>query len=113
MQRIKAIVDAADDESRPVLFLLDEILQGTNSHDRRIGAEGVIRTLLDRGNIGLVTTHDLALTEIVDEFEGRARNAHLQDELRNGKMTFDYKLHPGIVTKSNALELMRSMGLDV
>jgi DNA mismatch repair ATPase MutS len=96
-----------------VLFLLDEILQGTNSHDRRIGAEGVIRTLVERGAIGLVTTHDLALTEITRGFDGRAVNCHFQDDLTEGRMTFDYQLRPGVVEKSNALELMRSMGLDV
>jgi len=96
-----------------VLFLLDEILQGTNSHDRRIGAEGVIRTLVERGAIGLVTTHDLALTDITARLDGRAVNCHFQDDLTDGRMTFDYQLRPGVVEKSNALELMRSMGLDV
>jgi predicted ATPase len=98
---------------RPLLFLLDEILQGTNSHDRRIGAEGVIRTLVERGAIGLVTTHDLALTDITASLDGRAVNCHFQDDLTDGRMTFDYQLRPGVVEKSNALELMRSMGLDV
>jgi MutS-like protein len=97
----------------PLLFLLDEVLQGTNSKDRFIGAQGVIRALLGRGAIGLVSTHDLALTEI--EVAGRAvlRNLHFQDELVEGRMKFDFKLHDGIVTKSNGLELMRSIGLDV
>lgn len=113
LQRMKAIVDASENSQGPVLFLLDEILQGTNSHDRRIGAEGVIHTLVERGGIGLVTTHDLALTEIVSGFDGKAVNAHFQDEIINGKMTFDYQLRDGVVEKSNALDLMRSMGLDV
>jgi len=112
LRRIKAIVDAAG-QSPPLLFLLDEILQGTNSHDRRIGAEGVIRTLMERGCLGLVTTHDLALTEIISTFDGEAVNCHFQDEISDGRMTFDYRLRPGIVEKSNALELMRSMGLEV
>jgi hypothetical protein len=96
-----------------LLFLLDEVLQGTNSRDRFIGAQGVIRALLGRGAIGLVTTHDLALTEIDVAASGRLRNLHFQDELRDGRMKFDFKLHEGIVTKSNGLELMRSIGLDV
>jgi len=96
-----------------LLFLLDEVLQGTNSRDRFIGAQGVIRALLGRGAIGLVTTHDLALTEIDVADGGRLRNLHFQDELRDGRMKFDFKLHEGIVTKSNGLELMRSIGLDV
>jgi DNA mismatch repair ATPase MutS len=97
----------------PLLFLLDEVLQGTNSRDRFVGAQGVIRALLGRGSIGLVTTHDLALTQIDVAAGGRLRNLHFQDELRDGRMKFDFKLHEGIVTKSNGLELMRSIGLDV
>jgi hypothetical protein len=97
----------------PVLFLLDEILHGTNSHDRRIGAEGVVRGLIERGAIGLVTTHDLALARIAEELAPRAANVHFQDHLADGKMTFDYRLRPGVVQRSNALELMRSVGLDV
>ena len=96
----------------PLLFLLDEVLQGTNSKDRFIGAQGVIRALIGRGAIGLVSTHDLALTEI-DIAGSRLRNLHFQDELQDGRMKFDFKLHEGIVTKSNGLELMRSIGLDV
>jgi DNA mismatch repair ATPase MutS len=66
-----------------------------------------------RGAIGLVSTHDLALTDIGAAIEGHLRNVHFQDELANGRMTFDYKLRDGVVTKSNGLELMRSVGLDV
>ncbi len=98
---------------RPLLFLLDELLQGTNSHDRRIGAEAVIRTLVDRGAIGLLTTHDLALADIANALAPRARNVHFEDHLEGGKITFDYQLRPGVVEKSNALELMRSIGLQV
>jgi hypothetical protein len=96
-----------------LLFLLDELLQGTNSNDRRIGAEGIVRALVKRGAIGLVSTHDLALTDIGGPVEGHLKNVHFQDEFADGKMTFDYKLRDGIVTKSNGLELMRSVGLDV
>ena len=97
----------------PLLFIIDEILHGTNSHDRRIGSEAVLRGLVERGAIGLVTTHDLALTNIVEELQPRARNVHLEDHLEDGKMTFDYILRDGIVKKSNAIELMRSVGLEV
>lgn len=97
----------------PVLFLLDEILHGTNSHDRRIGAEGVVRGLIERGAIGLVTTHDLALAHIAEVLAPRAANVHFEDHLEGGKMTFDYLLRPGVIQRSNALELMRSVGLDV
>jgi hypothetical protein len=97
----------------PVLFLLDELLHGTNSHDRRIGAEAIVRGLVERGAIGLLTTHDLALAHIAEALAPRAENVHFEDHLENGRMTFDYRLHPGIVEKSNALELMRSVGLQV
>ena len=109
--RLRQIFDLAGGEP-PLLFLLDELLQGTNSKDRRIGAEGIVRALVKRGAIGLVSTHDLALTDIGGPAEG-LRNVHFQDELVDGKMIFDYKLHDGVVTKSNGLALMRSVGLDV
>ncbi len=112
LRRLKAVVDLAEGE-RPLLFLLDEILQGTNSHDRRVGSEGVIKKLIEQGAVGLVTTHDLALTDIVQELNGKAENAHFEDHIENGEMTFDYKIRPGVVQKSNALELMRMIGLDV
>jgi hypothetical protein len=110
--RLHQIVDLTK-SSLPVVFLLDEILHGTNSHDRLIGAEGVVRGLVERGAIGLVTTHDLALTRIVDELGERAANVHFEDHLEAGKMTFDYILRPGVLQKSNALELMRSVGLEI
>lgn len=110
--RLRQIFDLAGGDP-PLLFLLDELLQGTNSKDRRIGAEGIVRALAKRGAIGLVSTHDLALTDIGGSGDGHLHNVHFQDELVNGKMTFDYTLRDGIVTKSNGLELMRSVGLDV
>jgi hypothetical protein len=97
----------------PVLFLLDELLHGTNSHDRRIGAEAIVRGLVERGAMGLVTTHDLALAQVVEGLAPRAANVHFEDQFENGRMRFDYRLHAGVVEKSNALELMRSVGLEV
>ncbi len=97
----------------PLLFIIDEILHGTNSHDRRIGAEAVLRGLVERGAMGLVTTHDLALTNIVTDAHTHARNVHFEDHLEDGRMTFDYILRDGVVKKSNAIELMRSVGLEV
>jgi MutS domain V len=100
-------------ESPPVLFLVDELLHGTNSHDRRIGAEAIVRGLVERGAIGLVTTHDLALAHVADALGSRGANVHFQDVIENGLIHFDYRMRPGVVQKSNALELMRSVGLDV
>jgi len=110
--RLRQVVDLSHGEL-PLLFLLDEILHGTNSHDRRIGAEAVIRTLVRSGALGLVTTHDLALARIVDDPVLHAANGHFQDTIAEGRIAFDYHLQPGVVTKSNAIELMRSVGLDV
>ena len=109
--RLRQIVEMAD--SGPLIFLLDEILHGTNSHDRLIGAEAVVKTLVEKGAVGLVTTHDLALARIAEDPNAGAKNVHFQDHLEDGEMRFDYRLQPGVVTKSNALELMRSVGLEV
>jgi len=111
ISRLSAIMRTAT--QGPLLFLIDEFLHGTNSHDRKIGAEAVVRGLVERGAIGLITTHDLALTGIVTTLAPRAANVHFQDFLEQGTMRFDYHLRPGIVEHSNALELMRSVGLDV
>jgi hypothetical protein len=97
----------------PMLFLLDEVLGGTNSHDRRIGAEAIMRSLIFGGAIGLTTTHDLALAGIADELAPRAANVHFEDHLENGRVTFDYRMRPGVVEKSNALALMRAVGIEV
>ncbi len=112
IMRLKLI----DQQSRgpvPVLFLLDELLSGTNSHDRRVGTESFVRTLLARGTIGLVTTHDLALAEIAEGLGGQAANFHFEDRFENGELRFDYRLTPGVVSTANALKLMRSIGLEV
>src|SRR6185437_3394397 len=98
---------------RPVLFLFDELLEGTNSHDRRIGAESLVRAQIDDGATGIVTTHDLALTDMAASIGSALRNAHFEDYIENGEMRFDFKLREGVVTKSNALELMRLVGLKV
>lgn len=120
IMRLKELSDLAKGEV-PLLFLLDEILHGTNSHDRRIGAEAIVRGLVARGAIGLVTTHDLALTELADEKRaqgqpddvGTLANAHFEDQVRDGEIAFDYRLRPGVVAHSNALALMRAVGLQL
>ena len=110
--RLGQIVKLAG-QGTALVFLLDEILGGTNSHDRRIGAGCIARNLVERGALGLMTTHDLALAQIAEEIQPPGANYHFEDEILNGKMSFDYRLRPGVVQKSNALELMRSVGLDV
>ena len=96
-----------------VMFLLDELLQGTNSKDRMVGAEGVVRALVAAGAIGVVTTHDLALAQMGGLPPGAMRNLHFQDEIVDGQMRFDFTLREGVAMKSNGVELMRLIGLKV
>jgi hypothetical protein len=110
--RLRAIY-ALLEQQPPLLFLLDELLQGTNSKDRLIGAEGIVRAFVAAGAIGLVSTHDLALTGIGGLPPGTLRNVHFQDDLSDGQMRFDFTLREGVVTKSNGIELMRAIGLKV
>lgn len=110
IERLKRITSLAGQEP-PLLFLLDELLAGTNSHDRRLGAEAILRRLVDDGAAGIVTTHDLALTEIADALGPAAENVHFRDVLVGDTMRFDYTLRPGVVDRGNALALMRLVGL--
>jgi len=118
VKRLRMLVDLGEQAPPPLLFLADEILSGTNSHDRRIGAEALVRALLQRGAVGLVTTHDLALTEVARSIEGAA-NVHFEDVLNgasaDGQLTFDYRVRQGPIDpgRSNALALMRGAGLPV
>jgi len=112
IHRLKLIADLAQGPV-PVLFLLDELLSGTNSHDRLIGTEFVLREFLEHGAVGVVSTHDLALTQIPTTFGERGANYHFEDHLEDGRLIFDYKLKPGIVQTSNALKLMHAIGLGV
>jgi hypothetical protein len=102
----------ADGERGGVLFLLDELLQGTNSKDRLIGAQGVVWALVQAGAIGIVTTHDLALSEM-EGLKGGLKNLHFQDQIVEGQMRFDFRLREGVAMKSNGVALMRLIGLKV
>ncbi len=110
IKRIRAISDLAEKRG-PAMFLIDEILQGTNSQDRLTGTRAILERLLADNAIGLITTHDLALTRLEGVAGLATTNVHFQDEIREGKMMFDYKLKPGVVQGSNAIELMRLYGL--
>lgn len=112
IMRLK-LIDERSKGPIPVLFLLDELLSGTNSHDRRVGTESFVHSLLARGAIGLVTTHDLALAKIAEDIPGQAANFHFEDRFENGELRFNYRLKPGVVSTTNALKLMRAAGLDV
>ena len=99
-----------------VLYLLDEILQGTNTAERQIAVRRVIAHLVARGAIGAVSTHDLALAD-APELAASARTVHFRDTVGNAAgtptMSFDYTLRPGVATTTNALRLMELIGLDV
>ena len=112
IRRIKLISDLAEGPF-PVLFLMDELLSGTNSHDRLKGTTFIVQSLLEKGAIGIISTHDLALTQIPESLGALAANFHVEDSFENGELIFDYQVKPGIVKASNALELMRSIGLQV
>jgi hypothetical protein len=109
IRRLRHVLDLAAQQP-PLLFLFDELLQGTNSRDRLIGAEGIVNTLLQTNAIGLVSTHDLALTQLNSEL---IHNLHFQDEIEDGRMNFDFILREGPVKRSNGVALMRLIGLKV
>ncbi len=112
IRKIKLIADLALGPI-PVLFLFDELLSGTNSDDRLAGTESVVRTLIERNAIGIVSTHDLALARIPETMAPRAANFSFEDRFEGGRLVFDYMLHPGIAKTRSALQLMHSIGLKV
>lgn len=112
LQRLREITAAADAGS-PVLFLLDEVLHGTNSRERQIGAKAVVKHLLAKGAVGAVSSHDLGLADLEAETSGVVVNKHFEEHVEDGKMAFDYRLKSGVVSTTNALRLMRLVGLPV
>ncbi len=110
LEKLKSVIAEAEQEP-PIFFLLDELLRGTNAEARRIGAEAVIEHLRSRKGFGYIATHDMGLTELANESD--IVNVHFTDVIVDGEMAFDYKLRPGPVLKSNALELLAMAGIDV
>jgi len=111
LKKLKLVLSCA--REAPTLFLLDEILHGTNSRERLIGARAILNELLAKGALGAVSTHDLALGDLEQEAKERVKNVHFQEQVDGEVMTFDYRLRDGVVQSSNALRLMRIVGLDV
>jgi hypothetical protein len=107
VDRLRQAIES-DVPGRPVLFLVDEIFSGTNSRDRRIAAEAVVRTLVNRGAVGALSTHDLALTEMAG-----AVNVHMGSRNHGDPLDFDYRLKPGVTTETNALAIARMAGVPV
>jgi hypothetical protein len=112
VERLRLAIEATKDE-KPVLFLIDEILSGTNSRDRRIAAEAVVRTLTNNGALGVLSTHDLALTEIVNREGMNGGNVHMGSRDGQNSMDFDYRLKEGVTEESNALAIARMAGVPV
>jgi DNA mismatch repair ATPase MutS len=112
LSRLRTVV-AELGQGEPVLFLLDELLRGTNARARQKGAHAVILHLLKFGALGVVATHDIGLSDLADELPGKARNVHFTDVFEQGEMRFDYKLRDGVVQTSNALRLLSMAGIDV
>ena len=111
IMRVRGVLDQAKSPGPTVLFLFDELFAGTNSADRQAGARRVLTALLEYGAIGLVTTHDLALTEAIDQFPRPAVNMHFSDCFQDGELVFDHQMRPGVVPHGNGLALMRAVGL--
>jgi hypothetical protein len=112
VRKLKRVIDRAR-SGEPTLFLLDEILHGTNSRERLIGARAIVRELLARGALGAVSTHDLAIGDLEEELPGKVRNVHFEEQVSGNTMTFDYCLRTGVVHSSNALRIMKMVGIDV
>jgi DNA mismatch repair ATPase MutS len=112
LHKLKAVLDATE-EHLPVLFLLDEILHGTNSRERQIGARWMLAQLLQRGALGALSTHDMELCRLSPELMSHTQLVHLREDVKDKEMVFDYRLRPGPVSEGNALRLMRRIGLDV
>jgi hypothetical protein len=114
VRKLKAVIDRARSGRVPAtLFLLDEVLHGTNSRERLIGARAIVRELVACGALGGVSTHDLALGDMETELPGAVVNVHFEEQVVGDTMTFDYVLRPGVVHSSNALRIMRMVGIDV
>jgi hypothetical protein len=112
VERIRETIRSTD-SAEPVLFLIDEILSGTNSKDRRVASELVIKTLIARGAVGVLSTHDLVLTEIAARPETSGVNMHMQSDNPDNPLDFDYRLKAGILRQTNALAIARMAGILV
>jgi len=113
LKKLRRVLDAARKGDPPAFYLLDEVLHGTNARERLIGAAALVKELSRVGAVGAISTHDLALGELEVELAGKVKNVHFEEQVEGETMTFDYKLRPGVVQSSNALRLMKIVGLDV
>jgi DNA mismatch repair ATPase MutS len=113
VRRLKALLTALNAEDEPpLLYLIDEIFRGTNNHERLAGSRDYIRALAKGRGVGVISTHDLELIGMAEDLPG-IHNVHFREEIRDGRMAFDYRLRPGPCPTTNALKIMRMAGLPV
>jgi len=112
LQRLKVVLQAIL-RKEPVFFLIDEMLKGTNELDRHSGANALICQLIEHKAEGMVATHDLELTKLEKDYPGKIWNYFFDGYIEDDKLLFDYLLKKGICTSSNALELMKKIGINV
>ncbi|WP_258097856.1 MutS-related protein [Marinoscillum pacificum] len=108
LKRITQLLKTVED--KPTFFLLDEILKGTNSEDRHLGAIALAEKLSTKEAFGLISTHDLALSEL-EKTNKHVRNYSFNSQIDGSKISFDYTLTPGPCKSFNASQLMRNMGI--
>jgi DNA mismatch repair ATPase MutS len=113
VRRLKALLDELQKEhAYPIFFLIDEIFKGTNNRERLIGSRSYIRVLAGQNGAGAISTHDLELTTLANTLPA-LHNYHFREEVIDGQMVFDYKLHDGPCPTTNALKIMQLAGLPV
>lgn len=113
VRRLKLLLDALDlNHHLPLLFLIDEIFRGTNNRERQIGSFAYTQSLTGKFGTGFLSTHDLELTNLAKE-NPFISNFHFKEQIINGQMVFDYKIHPGASPTTNALQIMKLAGLPI
>jgi hypothetical protein len=112
VRRLKGLLELLDQDGPPVLYLVDEIFRGTNNRERLIGSRATLRALLTKNGAGLLATHDLELANL-DQESPKVTNYHFRDQVQDGRLVFDYTIHPGPSPTTNALRIMEMEGLPV
>ena len=116
VRRIREVIESSEraSERRPVLFLIDEMLSGTNSRERRLASRSIATRLLSADRAaGVITTHDLDLAKLTDRFPHQMSLAHFSDHFDGERLHFDYTLHPGVAKTTNALHVLSMEGIEV
>jgi MutS domain V len=112
LKKIKIIVDAVN-EKQNAIILIDEMLRGTNTEDRRIGSHGLVKQLIDHHAVGVIASHDTTLSSFKDQYPSIVQTYYFDSILQGDEIKFDYKLKPGVVTSANASYLMKKMGIEI